>query len=190
MYKMNKILTTTFIVTLFITFGKTCYASDATTQKNINNAKQVANYEVYIPPVLSLDSRTSLIRNEINIIDQKTFDNLSKYKKILTKEINTTGLQYTQVWVDKLKEIATEIKKHPKTIIIVEGFRNTEITEKENIALSKEHALFVASVFRDTYKIKNTMAAIGKGLEKNENFIYNCVIISLIKDINPADSIE
>ena len=56
--------------------------------------------------------------------------------------------------------------------------------------MSKQHALFVASVFRDEYKINNTMAVIGRGLEKNENFIYNCVIVSLIEDINPSQSIE
>lgn len=191
MYKTDKILTIIFIFLLFIISNKFCYAVDSVEQTNvIKNKKQDINYEIYIPPVLSLDSRTALIRNEINIIDKKTFSNLSKYKRILTKEINTMGLQYTQVWVNKLQDIAKEIKRKPNTIIIVEGFRNTETTERENIAMSKEHALFVASVFKDVYNIKNTMAVIGRGLEKNENFIYNCVIISLIKDINPSDSIE
>ena len=190
MYKTTKFLNLIFFVLFFLAFGKFCYAGDSVAQKDINKAKEIKNYEVYIPPVLSLDSRTSLIRHEINIIDKKTFDNLSKYKKILTKEIITTGLQYTQVWVNKLQDVAKEIKNNKNTIIVLEGFRNTETTERENIAMSKEHALFVASVLRDVYDIKNTMAVIGRGLEKNENFIYNCVIISLIKDINLADSIE
>ena len=54
----------------------------------------------------------------------------------------------------------------------------------------KKHALFFASVLKDMYRINNTFAVIGRGLEKNENFIYNCVIISLIKDINPSQSIQ
>ena len=190
MYKIYRILNLIFIVMLFITFNSLSYAYDLVEHKNIKKDNEVINYEVSIPPVLSLDSRTALIRNEINIIDKKTLDNISKYKKILIKEINTTGLQYTQVWVDKLKDIAKEIKRYPNTIIVLEGFRNTELKESENIEMSKQHALFVASVFRDMYKIKNTMAAIGRGLEKNENFIYNCVIIYLIKDINPSQSIQ
>ncbi|MBR3627228.1 MAG: hypothetical protein IKN42_00095 [Elusimicrobia bacterium] len=190
MCKINKILNLIFIFILFVTFNKLCDAADSVEYKNIKKTNKVTNYEVVVPPVLSLDSRTALIRNEINIIDGKKFKNLSKYKKILTKEINTTGLQYTQVWVDKLQDIAKEIKKYPKTIIILEGFRNTELKESENIEMSKQHALFVASVLKDMYKIENTMAAIGRGLEKNENFIYNCVIISLIKDINPSQSIQ
>ena len=157
---------------------------------DINKAPEIKNYEVIIPPVLALDSRTALTRNEVNVIDKQKFKNLQKYKKILVREINTTGLKYTDVWIAKMKEVAKEIKKYPNTIVIIEGFRNTEMTERENIALSKEHALFVASVFKDVYKINNTMAAIGRGLEKNENFIYNCVIVSLIKDINPSDSIQ
>ncbi len=162
----------------------------ASSSKKILKAPEVKNYEVIIPQVLALDSRTALTRNEINIIDKQSFKNLQKYKKILVKEINTTGIKYTAVWVEKMGEIAKEIKKHPNTIVIIEGFRNTELTERENIALSKEHALFVASVFKDVYKIKNTMAAIGRGLEKNEELIYNCVIVSLIKDINPSQSIQ
>lgn len=171
-----------------------CVAENKTksnsSNKKILKAPEVKNYEVIIPQVLALDSRTALTRNEINIIDKQSFKNLQKYKKILVKEINTTGIKYTAVWVEKMREIAKEIKKHPNTIVIIEGFRNTELTERENIALSKEHALFVASVFKDVYKIKNTMAAIGRGLEKNEELIYNCVIISLIKDINPSQSIQ
>jgi hypothetical protein len=179
-----------FIFVLFVTFGKFCYASNTKKQNKVEKAKEVTNYEVVIPPVLALDSRTALTRNEINIIDKNKFNNLSKYKKILTKEINTTGLQYTQVWVNKMKDVANEIKRYKNTIIIIEGFRNTELRESENIEMSKQHALFVASVFRDEYKINNTMAVIGRGLEKNENFIYNCVIVSLIEDINPSQSIE
>jgi hypothetical protein len=175
---------------LFVTLEAICYSDNSVNKENINKATKVKNYEIVVPEVLGLDSRTALTRNEINIINTKTFENLLKYKKILTKEIDTTGLQYTEIWVNKLKDIAKEIKKHPDTIVILEGFRNTELTEKENIELSKEHASFVASVFKDIYKIDNTMAVIGKGLEKNENFIYNCVIISLIKDINPSDSIQ
>ena len=190
MCKINKILNSTFIFILFITFSELCYASDLVEYKNIKKTNEVANYDVVIPPVLSLDSRTALIRNEINIIDEKKLKNLSKYKKILTKEINTTGLQYTRIWIDKLQNIAKEIKKYPNTIIILEGFRNTELKESENIEKSKRHALFVASLLRDMYQIKNTMAAIGRGLEKNENFNYNCVIIYLIKDINPSQSIQ
>ncbi len=169
-----------------------CFAGDKNTvsNKKVLKAPEVKNYEVIIPPVLALDSRTALTRNEINIIDKQKFNNIQKYKKILVREINTTGLRYNDVWVEKMREIAKEIKKYPNTIIVIEGFRNTELSERENIALSKEHALFVASVFKDVYKINNTMAAIGRGLEKNENFIYNCVIISLIKDINPSDSIQ
>lgn len=158
--------------------------------KKILKAPKIKKYEVIIPQVLALDSRTALSRNEINILDRQKFKNLQKYKKILVKEINTTGLKYTDVWVEKMREIAKEIKKHPNTIVIIEGFRNTELTERENISLSKEHALFVASVFKDVYKIPNTMAAIGRGIEKNEELIYNCVIVSLIQDINPSQSIQ
>ena len=167
-----------------------CFAEKQVLNKKINEVPEVKNYEVIIPQVLALDSRTALTRNEINIIDKQKFRNLQKYKKILVREINTIGLKYTNVWVEKMQEIAKEIKKHPNTIIIIEGFRNTEVTERENIALSKEHALFVASVFKDVYKIKNTMATIGRGLEKNEELIYNCVIVSLIKDIDPSQSIQ
>lgn len=183
-----------FFINIFIlsvTFGTICYGDTTSDKKDINTAANAKNYEVVIPQVLDLDSRTALTRNEINMIDKKTFDNLSKYKKILTKEINTTGLQYNEKWVNKFQQIAKEIKKkYSNTIIILEGFRNTEMKESENIALSKEHAAFVASVLKDVYKINNTMAVIGRGLEKNENFIYNCVIISLIKDIDPSQSIQ
>ena len=179
------------ILVLSVTFGTICYGDTTSDKKDINTAANAKNYEVVIPQVLDLDSRTALTRNEINMIDQKTFDNLSKYKKILKKEINTTGLQYNEKWVSKFQQIAEEIKKkYSNTIIILEGFRNTEMRESENIALSKEHAAFAASVLKDVYKINNTMAVIGKGLEKNENFIYNCVIISLIKDIDPSQSIQ
>ena len=171
-----------------------CFADNKTkspsSNKKILKAPEIKNYEVIIPPVLALDSRTALTRNEINIVDKQKFKILQKYKKILVKEINTIGLKYDSVWVEKMKDVAKEIKKRPNTIVIVEGFRNTELTERENIALSKEHALFFASVFKDVYKIKNTMAAIGRGLEKNENFIYNCVIVSLIQDIDPSQSIQ
>lgn len=190
MHKIYRILNLIFIFISLITVNNLCYSYDLVEHKNIKKDKEIINYEVSVPPVLSLDSRTALIRNEINIIDKKNLANLSKYKKILSKEINTIGLQYTQAWVDKLKDIATEIKKYPNTIIVLEGFRNTELKESENIEMSKQHALFIASVFRDMYKIKNTMAAIGRGLEKNEDFIYNCVIIYLIKDINPSQSIQ
>ena len=172
-----------------LAIGIVCYAVNIDTTKDINRAPKNKNYELTIPTVSSLDSRTSLVRNEINIIDNKKFDNLSKFKKILRKEINTIGLQYNETWIKNLQDVANEIKKHPNTIVIVEGFRKTELSERENIELSKEHALFVASVLRDIYQVKNTMAAIGRGTEKNENFIYNCVIISLIKDINPSDII-
>ena len=191
MYKSINFFSFIFFVTLIVIFSTICYGADSVAKKeNINKAKKVKNYEVIIPPVLELDSRTALTRNEINIIDDKTFENLSKYRKIFRKEINTIGLQYTPEWVNKLQLVVNEIKKYPNTIIILEGFRNTEISGLENIALSREHALFVASVFKDVYKISNTMAAIGRGLEKNENFIYNCIIISLIRDINPSDSIQ
>ena len=88
-----------------------------------------------------------------------------------------------------MHKVAREIRKHPKTIVILEGFRNTELTERENIELSKRHALFVASILKDIYRVKNTMAAIGRGIEKNEELNYNCVIISLIRDVNPSDRI-
>jgi len=187
---MDKILKIFIIFVSLLTIGDFCFAEKQVLNKKLNKVPKVKNYEIIIPEVLALDSRTALSRNEINIIDKKSFKNLQKYKKILTKEINTTGLKYTDVWVERMRETAKEIKKHPNTIIIIEGFRNTEMTERENIALSKEHALFVASVFKDVYKIKNTIAAIGRGLEKNEELIYNCVIISLIKDINPSQSIQ
>jgi len=190
MKTIKKYLYYIFIFAIFIIFSNFCYASSAKKHDKVESVKEVASYEVVIPPVLALDSRTALIRNEINIIDKKKFNNLSKYKKLFTKEINTTGLQYTQTWVSKMKDVAKEIKKYKNTIIIIEGFRNTELRESENIEMSKKHALFVASVLRDGYKINNTMAVIGRGLEKNENFIYNCVIISLIKDISPSQSIE
>ncbi|MCR4662881.1 MAG: OmpA family protein [Endomicrobiaceae bacterium] len=190
MCKINGILNIICSFIIFLTFCAVCYGSDSAKQKDVLSAKDVKNYEVVVPMVLGLDSRTALTINEINVIDKKVFNNLLKYKRLLVFEINTTGLKYTQTWVDKLQDIAKKIKKYPNTIVIIEGFRNTEMSEKENIEMSKEHALFVASVFRDTYSIKNTMAVIGRGLEKNENFIYNCVIISLIKDINPSQSIQ
>lgn len=178
------------IFMLYVTLGIECYGDKLSDKKNINKVADVKNYEIIIPQVLGLDSRTALTRNEINIIDNKVFDNLSKYKKILTKEINTIGLQYDKIWVKKFQQIAKEIKeKYSNTIIVIEGYRNTELTERENIALSKEHALFIASVFKDIYNINNTMAVIGRGLEKNENFIYNCIIISLIKDVDPSQTI-
>ena len=155
MYKYNKFLNfVLMLLILFVTFVDLCYTADLVEHNNINKTKEVTNYEVYVLPVLSLDSRTALIRNEINIINKKTFNNLLKYKKLLTKEINTMGFQYTVAWFDKLQTIAKEIKKYPNSIVIVEGFRNTELKESENIELSKQHALFVASVLKDMYKIE------------------------------------
>ncbi|MBR4631805.1 MAG: hypothetical protein IKO48_00590 [Elusimicrobia bacterium] len=182
---MKKIVFLFFLITIF----SVCFAAKIDTTRDINRAPKIKNYEIIFPTILALDSRTALTRNEINIVDKKEFNNLLKYKKIYSRELNTIVLKNTKTWVDKLQTIAYEIKKHPRTIVIVEGFRNTELTEKENIAVSKEHALFIASILRDVYKIENTMAAIGRGTEKNENLIYNCVIISLIKDIDPSQSI-
>lgn len=190
---MRKKLLSFAFINIFIlsmTFGTKCYGDTTSDKKDINTAANAKNYEVVIPQVLELDSRTALTRNEINVIDKKVFENLSRYKKLLTKYFDTTGLKYDEKWTSKLQEIAKEIKKQPNTIIILEGFRNTELKESENIALSREHASFFASVLKDVYGINNTMAVIGKGLEKNENFIYNCVIISLIKDIDPSQSIQ
>lgn len=186
----NKIFSLFFTGFFFLTLSVVCYGDDTAEKKNINKANNVQNYELIVPPVLSLDSRTALTRNEINIIDKKVFKNLLKYKKLYTQEINTAGIQYNEIWVKKFQDVANAIKKYPNTIVIVEGFRNTELSEKENIAMSKEHALFVSSILRDVYNVSNTMAAIGRGLDKNENLIYNCVIISLIKDIDPSASIQ
>ena len=64
------------------------------------------NYEVVIPQVLELDSRTALTRNEINVIDKKVFENISRYKKLSTKYFDTTGLKYDEKWTKKLQDIA------------------------------------------------------------------------------------
>ena len=98
-----------------------CFAGDKNivSNKKVLKAPEVKNYEVIIPPVLALDSRTALTRNEINIIDKQKFNNIQKYKKILVREINTTGLRYNDVWVEKMREIAKEIKKYPNTIIVI-----------------------------------------------------------------------
>ena len=184
----NKLKSLLIIVSLLCISGFSI-ADTKTSNKDINKAPEIKSYEVIIPPVLGLDKRASLEKDEINIIDKKKFNNLLKFDRILTKEVNTINLKYSTAWIQKLENVAREIRKHPKTIVILEGFRNTELTERENIELSKRHALFVASILKDIYRVKNTMAAIGRGIEKNEELNYNCVIISLIRDVNPSDRI-
>lgn len=169
--------------------GNFSFAEKQVLNKKLNKVPEVKNYEIIIPPVLGLDKRASLEKDEINILDKQKFNNLLKFDKILIREINTINLKYSSAWIQRLEKIAREIKKHPDTIVILEGFRNTELTERENIELSKRHALFVASVLKDIYRVKNTMAAIGRGIEKNDELNYNCVIVSLIKDVNPSDRI-
>ena len=183
---MKKLLYCFIVVLVFLLFSKIIYCD---TKKNIEVNQKIQKYEIYNPPVLSLDSRASLSRNDINIIKKDKLNALLKYKKIYHKELNTIGLQYNDKWVEKLKDIANDIKKHKNSIIILESFRNTELSEKENISLSKENALFIASVFRDVYNIKYTMVAIGRGTDKNEELNYNCVIITIIEEPMPSDII-
>ena len=60
-----------------------CFADNKTkspsSNKKILKAPEIKNYEVIIPPVLALDSRTALTRNEINIVDKQKFKILQKY---------------------------------------------------------------------------------------------------------------
>ena len=183
----------TFVL-LFILFSKRLYGEDKI--KIIPKIESSYKSEIIVNVSIINTSEEKLffypegVYRYINIIDKKVFKNLLKYKKLYTQEINTAGIQYNEIWVKKFQDVANAIKKYPNTIVIVEGFRNTELSEKENIAMSKEHALFVSSILRDVYNVSNTMAAIGRGLDKNENLIYNCVIISLIKDIDPSASIQ
>lgn len=178
-----------YIFLISILFAQQCFCANSTSKGN-NSIKKTPNYKVVVPPVLSLDTRTSLARNEINIINKDKLNNLSKFKKTYYKEINTMGIKYTTKWISRLKDVADEIKKHPNSIVILEGFRNTEMSSKENEDLSKQHTLFIASILRDLYRVNYTMAAIGRGIEKNDELNYNCVIITLIKDINPTQSIQ
>ena len=186
---MNKIYK--FFITLVCLFvlGGFCFAENSNDENGVKVIQKDENYKIYIPPVVGLDTRASLEQDEINIIDKKKFNALLKYKRIFTREINTIDIKYSAAWIQKLQNVAREIRKYPNTIVIIEGFRNTELTERENIFASKKHALFVASILRDIYRVKNTMAAIGRGIEKNEDLNYNCVIISLIKNVNPSDKI-
>lgn len=186
MNKIYKFLIT--IICLFVLSGF-CFAANSKDENNVRVIQKDENYKIYIPPVVGLDTRASLEQDEINIIDKKRFNDLLKYKRIFTKEINTIDIKYSAAWIQKLQNVAREIRKRPGTIVIVEGFRNTELTGRENLLMSKKHALFVASILRDIYRVKNTMAAIGRGIEKNEDLNYNCVIISLIKNVNPSDKI-
>lgn len=187
---MNKKFKIITISILSIISVQVCFAGDSGKQKNETVIPNNKTYKVYIPPVFELDSRTSLSRNEINIIDKEKFNNLSKYKRLFYKEINTIGLKYTSAWVTRLKDVADEIKKYPNTIVILEGFRKTEMSSKENLELSKKHSLFIATILKDLYRVQNTMAVIARGTEKNDELNYNCVIVTLIKDINPSQSIQ
>ncbi|MBO7611245.1 MAG: hypothetical protein J6T23_03440 [Elusimicrobia bacterium] len=186
---MNKMLKIFIIFISLVIVTGFCVADTKTSNNDINKAPEIKSYEIIIPPVLGLDKRASLEKDEINILDKQKFKNLLKFDRILTREINTINIRYSTAWIQRLEKIAREIRKHPDTIVILEGFRNTELTERENIEMSKKHALFVASILKDIYRVKNTMAAIGRGIEKNDELNYNCVIISLIKDVNPSDRI-
>jgi len=189
-----------FLLILFSTlfFYQNSFAEKNDKTKDVSSIEKIEdfdidkkeNFVVEIPEVLNLDARVALNRNEVNIIGKEQKNRLLENKVLLIRELNTMNMK-SKIWMANVSDIVNEIKKKfPNSIIVLESFSNTQFTNKDNIKESEKNALIVAEILRTNFGLDNTMCVIGLGTEENAFFEYNCVILSVIKDVGFYDSIQ